>query len=177
MTLYTETEQDQWMFAKQETFTIVKEDQLSLGYLLFYLKKQYQEKTTVRHVRAEKCKKLVHLMDEWAAALQFPLYFGRSLNAFLDCIRYLPVANGTCQVIVVTKARQILMEDSKSAKYFWEILQDVAQLSQSGLSKPFQFIFQAENEEDKVFLQNHLQQWGIICDYWKGDWANLYVRL
>lgn len=177
MTTYTETTEEQWILAKKEAFDLVQVDRESLPYLVEYIKKQYQQEAVVRQVRGDKCSRLASLMDEWAAALQFPLHFGENLNALVDCLRGLPVTHNACQVIVVTRAQQLLSEEQQSANYFWEALQYVVQLPLPALPKPFHLILQVETEADQNSLQTQLQQWGITCDYWQGDWARLYLAL
>lgn len=64
---------------------------------------------TVRAVRGRKARTTQGLFDEFAAALQFPYYFGENWNAFSDCISdldWLPQRSGV--VVLVYSADQVL---------------------------------------------------------------------
>jgi hypothetical protein len=75
---------------------------------------------TLRVVRGRKSRSLAELFDEFAAAFQFPLYFGRNRSAFDDCISdldWLPQANGF--IIVVTEPDEVLVdEDASELEWF-----------------------------------------------------------
>ena len=177
MTSHTEINQEQWLMSSKNVFSIVKEDEQSLAYLIEYLKKQHQKNAIVRHIRGKKCIKLAALMDEWAAALQFPLYFGENLNAFVDCMRSLPQTHNINQIIVISDAHLLLTNEPDTAANFWEVLKYVVQLPQSDLNTPFKIILQVETEADHSFLQTQFKDWGITYDQLQGDWSNLYLGL
>lgn len=66
---------------------------------------------TVRVVRGRKMRSVLGLLDEFASALQFPLYFGENRDAFDECIAdlaWLPQARGI--VVVVTEPDEVLAE-------------------------------------------------------------------
>jgi len=65
----------------------------------------------VRAVRGRKARTLDRLFDEFAAALQFPYYFGENWAAFRDCISdldWLPFKPGV--VVVVYGADEVLAD-------------------------------------------------------------------
>jgi hypothetical protein len=67
---------------------------------------------TVRVVRGRKMRTLGGLLDEFAAALQFPLYFGENEDAFDECIaglESLPAGEG--YVVTITEPDQVLAEE------------------------------------------------------------------
>lgn len=70
----------------------------------------------VRVVRGRKMRSWQVLFDEFAAALQFPSYFGENADAFDECIAdlaWLPPQNG--YVIVVSEPDQVLVDAGTGA--------------------------------------------------------------
>jgi RNAse (barnase) inhibitor barstar len=70
----------------------------------------------VRVVRGRKTRTLAGLFDEFAAALQFPWYFGENLDAFDECLTdlsWLPQQAG--YVIVITDAGEVLADSGPRA--------------------------------------------------------------
>jgi hypothetical protein len=73
---------------------------------------------TPRAVRGRKMRTLAGLFDEFAATLQFPLYFGENKDAFDECIAEmdaLPAGAGyvvviTDYVVVITEPDQVLAD-------------------------------------------------------------------
>jgi hypothetical protein len=66
---------------------------------------------TARVVRGRKMRTVSGLFDEFAAALQFPLYFGENWSAFDECIadlETLPAGEG--YVVVVAEPEQVLAD-------------------------------------------------------------------
>lgn len=67
---------------------------------------------TARVVRGRKMTRFSGLMDEFAAALQFPSYFGENWPAFQECLEdmeWLPAGKGI--VIAVADAGQVLSDE------------------------------------------------------------------
>ena len=65
----------------------------------------------VRAIRGRKARTLEALFDEFAAAFQFPYYFGENWAAFRDCITdldWLPFRPGV--VVVIYGAEQVLQD-------------------------------------------------------------------
>ena len=67
---------------------------------------------TVRVVRGRKMRCQDGVFDEFAAALQFPLYFGENKNAFDECLselEHLPFGEGFA--VVITEPDQVLADE------------------------------------------------------------------
>jgi len=70
----------------------------------------------VRVTRGPKMRNWQGLFDEFAAALQFPAYFGENVDAFDECmadLAWIPPLNG--YVIVVSEADQVLLDADPGA--------------------------------------------------------------
>lgn len=84
---------------------------------------------TVRAVRGRKMRSRVGLFDEFAAALQFPLYFGENAAAFSECIRdlddSLPIGRG--YVIVVIEPDQLLADAIDQFEWLAHSLADASE--------------------------------------------------
>src|SRR4051794_24484168 len=71
-------------------------------------------KRVVRLVRGRKCDTQESLFDEWAAALQFPDYFGENWDAFADCLRDVHrFGDKSAIVIGVIDADKLLANDTE----------------------------------------------------------------
>ena len=57
-----------------------------------------------RVVRGHKCRSTQALFDEFAAALQFPYYFGENWNAFDECLADLEWLPGEAYVVLLANA-------------------------------------------------------------------------
>ncbi|HMP61146.1 MAG TPA: barstar family protein, partial [Gemmatales bacterium] len=79
----------------------------------------------VRCVRGGKMRNKADLLDEFAAALQFPCVFGGNWNSFADCLYY----EGPATLVVgIFEARKVLKDgSSREGSNFWRILSEVAQ--------------------------------------------------
>ena len=73
-------------------------------------------RTVARVVRGAKCKHGPGLFDEFAAAWQFPPYFGENWDAFDECLADLEWLPASAYVLFVTDAVEIL--DDESAETF-----------------------------------------------------------
>lgn len=67
----------------------------------------------VRFLRGKKMTRVGSLFDEFAAALQFPYYFGENWNALDECIRDLEWLSGDAYVLVITDSNSLLSEESE----------------------------------------------------------------
>ncbi len=73
-----------------------------------------QQGLTVRVVRGRKMWTERALFDEFAAALQFPLYFGENRNAFNECIADLEALSaGGGYVVVITEPDDVLVGEDE----------------------------------------------------------------
>jgi RNAse (barnase) inhibitor barstar len=81
----------------------------------------------IRVVRGLRMQSKERLLDEFAAALQFPLYFGRNWDAFEECMADLQWLPAKAYVLVVSDAGSLLkMEPANSAVVLFEILDRVS---------------------------------------------------
>ncbi len=85
---------------------------------------------TVRTLRGWKMRNLSGLFDEFAAALQFPLYFGETMDAFNECIadldETLPAGEG--YVLAIVEPDHLLAdEDDGTLEWFVRSLQSAAE--------------------------------------------------
>jgi hypothetical protein len=71
---------------------------------------------TVRVVRGRKMRTLEGLYNEFAAALQFPLYFGKNRDAFYECVAELAnLPPGEGYVVTITEPDQVLVDSGVEA--------------------------------------------------------------
>lgn len=75
------------------------------------LARQDAPRVVVRFPRGGKMTTASSLFDEFAAALQFPYYFGENWNAFDECIADLEWLGGDVYVPLITDASELLSED------------------------------------------------------------------
>lgn len=79
-----------------------------------------QSGLTVRRVRGDKMRTYQGLFDEFAAALQFPSYFGENSSAFDECLTdlsWLPPQSG--YVLVVTEPGEVLADAGSVDDLAW----------------------------------------------------------
>lgn len=62
--------------------------------------------------------------QEFAAALQFPAYYGENMAAFDECLCDVSWLGGGGLLIVVTGASRLLADESANAEVVWEVLLD-----------------------------------------------------
>ena len=73
----------------------------------------------VREVRGAKMPTVAAVFDEFAAAFQFPYYFGQNKDAFDECMRELEfVAPGAGYVVVVRDADELLAAQPDQRGWF-----------------------------------------------------------
>ncbi|WP_305092275.1 barstar family protein [Prescottella sp. R16] len=80
----------------------------------------------VRHVRGRRMPTVAALFDEFAAALQFPYYFGRNKDAFDECFGEIGDTVGAGAVIVVLDADVLLAEQPEQLPWFVAAASDTA---------------------------------------------------
>ncbi|MFF3569440.1 barstar family protein [Nocardia jiangxiensis] len=83
----------------------------------------------VRELRGSKMRTLSGVFDEFAAAFQFPYYFGQNKDAFDECLRDLDEFVGPAPgyVAVVRDSAQLLAERSAEREWFVSAMTDCAQ--------------------------------------------------
>lgn len=81
-----------------------------------------------RELRGTKMRSIAALFDEFAAAFQFPYYFGANKDAFDECLRDLPdfVGDATGYVVVVRDSAELLAEQRAERSWFTEAMSDAA---------------------------------------------------
>ncbi|MBF6356266.1 barstar family protein [Nocardia higoensis] len=82
----------------------------------------------VRELRGERMRTVGGLFDEWAAAFQFPYYFGANKNAFDECLRDLDdfLGEAAGYVAVVRDAAELLADQVAEREWFVEAMRDCA---------------------------------------------------
>ncbi|MFH5208669.1 barstar family protein [Antrihabitans spumae] len=83
----------------------------------------------VRTVRGDKMPTVQRLFDEFAAAFQFPDYFGENKDAFDECMRDLDEFVGAAPgyVVVVRAAEQLLSREPEERRWFVDAMDFYAQ--------------------------------------------------
>lgn len=155
---------------------IAKVENQDVAYFIDYLKKDSTAAQKVIVTRGHKSKSLTALFDEWAAALQFPVYFGENLAAFVDCLRNFSRCNFTSLMIVVTHSSELLQEDKECLADFYAILthlpHDWQQIDPKQQPMTFRLILQEDAKKIDIpeTILNRLK-----VDYTKiaGDWFAL----
>jgi RNAse (barnase) inhibitor barstar len=126
-------------------------------------------RVVVRFLRGKKMARLSSLYDEFAAALQFPYYFGENWNAFDECITDLEWMPADVYVLVITNAKNVLADESDDQL---EALTNLLEEAGSELSLRFEtseasarpavafhVVFQCD-ESDKQAVMSRLQSVG-----------------
>jgi len=111
----------------------------------------------IRIIRGERCSNVRQLLQEWAAALQFPYYFGHNWDAFEECLADLSWLPAPAYVLFVTRVNDLLELDPQAFKLFADILKKVASEWQGrhlGVeaddTRMFRVIFHSEPESTGV---------------------------
>jgi hypothetical protein len=85
------------------------------------------EHTVVRQVRGHKMHTTHALFDEFAAAWQFPWYFGGNWDALEECLADLSWLPAKTYVLGIRRAADILQSDSaEQRRVFWTLLGNIA---------------------------------------------------
>jgi hypothetical protein len=107
--------------------------------------------TAVRTVRGHRCSSKQRTLQEWAAALQFPSWFGENWDAFDDCVRDLDWMNSRRVVVIVTRADAML---PKSTRDFATLI-DILLTAQK--ETPFMGVFHCA-PENKTALSERIRE-------------------
>lgn len=104
-----------------------------------------------RIMRGSRCITPRALFGEWAAALQFPYYFGENWDAFDECITDLEWLPGTSYVFFVTHVDRVLADADQEFDVFIDVLCNAAKEWETAREGewerpaiPFRVIFQCE---------------------------------
>ena len=107
---------------------------------------------TARVLRGDRCASKAALLHEWAAALQFPCYFGGNWDAFEECLSDRGWLAGDVHVVVLTATERILEDQQGERSTFLHILKAVAE----GSERPaLRVVFQCEpagEQESRALL-------------------------
>ncbi|MFC8046571.1 barstar family protein [Nocardia sp. NPDC057353] len=82
----------------------------------------------VRELRGSRMRTVKGVFDEFAAALQFPYYFGANKDAFDECLRDLDESLGTAEgyLAVVRDSAELLAEQPAEREWFADAMRDGA---------------------------------------------------
>lgn len=104
-----------------------------------------------RIVRGGRCATPAALFHEWAAALQFPHYFGENWDAFEECLADLDWLPGDCHVIVITTMDRVLADAPADFKSFAGILAAIAaQQNRDNDGPPTRFLLHTAHGKAKI---------------------------
>jgi hypothetical protein len=113
----------------------------------------------VRTLRAAKGRTVPALFDEFAAALQFPYYFGENWDALDECLTDLEWLPGDAYILFITDSQWLLdREPSKQFALLLDVLSNAAQRWNVGEEtelqspRPFHIVFQCSSESVPAFL-------------------------
>jgi len=96
----------------------------------------------VRLLRGTKMLTSGDLYDEFAAALQFPCYFGENWNAFDECLTDLEWLPGSGYVLLIMDSLHVLSNQRSELGVFMRIIRDVAIEWRKTRDMPFHVLFQ-----------------------------------
>jgi len=120
-----------------------------------------KRKVAARVVRGNKCRTMNALFDEFAAAWQFPPYFGENWNALDECLADLEWLPAEAYVLLITDAPALLVDDKPEAfGLFVDLIDGIAR---GWKDASFQVVFQAESGEESQ-LADRLKKTGKPFD-------------
>jgi hypothetical protein len=82
-----------------------------------------------RIIRGHKARTTQALFDEFAAALQFPYYFGENWAAFDECLADLEWLPADAYLIAISNAADLLEDEPESANAFREFLERMVRIA------------------------------------------------
>lgn len=138
--------------------------------LAWALSVEASHRTVARVVRGPKCRAAEGLFDEFAAAWQFPPYFGGNWDAFEECLADLEWLRASAYVLVVADATQLLDDEPPDRfRLFVEVVADIARERSEDEGEPgrppasFHVVFHAE-PDDEAALRERLTGAGAEFD-------------
>jgi hypothetical protein len=127
-------------------------------------------KTAARIVRGAKCRTSPALFDEFAAAWQFPPYFGENWDALDECLADLEWLSARAYVLVISDAPRLLDEEPLDRfRLLVDLLADVARERSEDEGEPgrpaasLHVVFHVE-AEDEAELCGRLSETGAEFD-------------
>ena len=125
------------------------------------LDREPKRKVVARVVRGETCRTTKALFDEFAAAWQFPSYFGKNWDALDECLADLEWLPAEAYVLFVTDATLLLADEKPEVfNLFVEIVEGLAR---EWNSASFHIVLQAD-KADESKLGERLKLTGIKFD-------------
>jgi hypothetical protein len=130
---------------------------------------QESSQLVFRQVRGSKMHTKQGLFDEFAAAWQFPSYFGENWAALDECLADLSWAPAAAHVLGIRSGVQTLKEEAaETRRTFWSLLKNIAsptKPSENGASapRPFRVVVQCVDHEEAQ-LRHMLLDAGMSLD-------------
>ena len=120
------------------------------------LQKSASAMVEARLIRGHKMRTAGALFDEFAAALQFPCYFGENWDALNDCLTDLVWLPGKAYILFITNSHRLLEEaGSEERRRFLELLAHIAESwSKPGRMQAFHAVLQCSPEHEAKLRQN-----------------------
>lgn len=124
-----------------------------------------------RFLRGDKMRSAPELFDEFAAALQFPYYFGENWNALLECLTDLEwLPDGACVLFIMNAPNLLAGDPEEVLTVFFDLLEVAAEAwatADDGAldrpRRPFHAVFQCA-EADEVSFLTRVQAAGFTLD-------------
>lgn len=122
---------------------------------------QEKTKASVKMIRGDKCKTVVSLFDEFAAAFQFPYYFGQNWDSFNECLNDLEWMRMSSYVLFINNINCLLeAEGEEEFNNFINIIEEMTKEWVNGRSydsfpttpTPFHVVFHCATERKKDVL-------------------------
>jgi RNAse (barnase) inhibitor barstar len=109
----------------------------------------------VRVVRGHKMQRLSHLYDEFAAALQFPDYFGENWDALDECLADLEWLPAAGYVLLIPNVVEVLsQEPEKQFATFVSVLSGICEeWAHATAPKPFHVLLQCTERDVENLLR------------------------
>jgi len=121
----------------------------------------YRDGLTVRWLRGDRMRDIAGVYSEFAAALQFPWYFGRNSAAMDECLSDLDWIEFSGIVVVIFDAGQVLVDDDNDVShvlgwlsYAYREFSAPIELGEwwDRPAKPFHVVLQMSEEESHRWL-------------------------
>ncbi len=145
-----------------EPFMVWTDEPLDLVHRVFWSYDPRNLQISIRWLDAERMRSPGALWDEFCAALQFPHFFGRNWNAFIDCLRALDWELRRSHVLIVVNAESLLADDRPDGlEHFRHVLGFVA----DELSREYQESFDRRRPPTPFHVVFHAA--GAGADRWQ----------
>lgn len=94
----------------------------------FSYTKPKERGVVIRYLRGHRSGTAAEVFHEWAAALQFPYYFGNNWDAFEECVNDLAWLKPKTRILFLTEIEKIMPRDDRG----FTILMDILKLALRG---------------------------------------------